>query len=320
MKAAFYEKYGKPDVIEIREIEQPKPAKDEVLVRVKACTVNRTDCANLTGRPLIMHLTIGLFKPKKNVPGTDFAGIIEDVGSEVKEFKIGEKVWGFNDTILSSQAQFLSIKPKKNVFKIPEGVEFQNVAASAEAAHYAYYFYNKVKDFNCRILVNGGTGAIGSALIQMLKYGGSYVVATCRKEHFDKVESLGADELIDYQSEDFTKLNQKFDFVMDAVGKSSFGACKAILEERGIYISSELGPGNENIYLPLTTKIFSKKKVQFPFPIDVNESLSFVSELLQKGKFKPLIDKVYSLEQIQEAYTHALSGQKVGNLILKIED
>ncbi len=319
MKAAYYANYGSPEVLEIREVEKPKPGDNEILVKVKACTVNRTDDHNLSGKPWVMHLTIGLFEPRKKIPGTDFAGVVEASGKNVKGFMPGDRVWGFKDAVLSSQAEYFCINPKKNVLKIPEDIDFQTATASAEAAHYAYYFYNKINNWeDCRIMINGGTGAIGSALLQMVKYQGAFVCATCRPEHQERVESLGADRIINYEKEDFTQQDNKYDFVFDAVGKSSFGACKKILKPQGVYSSSELGPGNENLYLPLTTGLFSEKKVKFPLPFDVNKSLTFVSQLLSEGRFNPLIDRIYPLEQIKEAYTYVISGQKVGNVILNI--
>ncbi|QNL20650.1 NAD(P)-dependent alcohol dehydrogenase [Hyphobacterium sp. CCMP332] len=319
MKAAYYTKYGGPDVLEVREVEKPKPVDDEILVKVKACTVNRTDDHNLSGKPWVMHLTVGMFEPRKKIPGTDFAGVIEESGKNVHGFIPGDRVWGFKDGILSSQAEYFCINPKKNVLKIPENIDFQTAVASAEAAHYAYYFYNKIKNWqDCRIMIHGGTGAIGSALLQMVKYRGAFVCATCRPEHKERVKSLGADQIINYEKEDFTQQDSQYDFVFDAVGKSSFGACNKILKPHGVYASSELGPGNENLYLPLTTALFSKKKVKFPLPFDVNKSLSFVSQILSEGKFNPLIDRVYTLDQIKEAYAYVISGQKVGNVILNM--
>ncbi len=317
MKAAVYQNYGGPEVLDVKDVPKPSPGDLEVLIQVKACTVNRTDCANLLGKPLVMRLIVGLLKPTKAIPGTDFAGVIEAIGKKVKNFKVGDKVWGFKDAVLSSQAEYMIIKTGSNIFKMPENSDFITYAASAEAAHYAYYMYNKVQSWkNCKIMVNGGTGGIGSALIQMLKYEGAHVTATCRAEHSDRVLALGADIVIDYTKDDFTKSESQYDFVFDAVGKSSFGQCKGILKSDGVYVSSELGPGNENIYLPFITSLQSGRKVKFPFPIDVKKSLGFVTKLINEEKFKPLIDRSYKLEEIAEAYKYVLSGQKMGNVIL----
>lgn len=165
--------------------------------------------------------------------------------------------------------------------------------------------------------VNGGTGAIGSAMIQFLKNKGVHVDASSRKEHIEVVHKLGADKVFDYQNEDFTNQDKKYDYVLDSVGKSSFGECKKILKDKGVYISSELGPNNENLYLPFTT-LFSSKKLIFPFPSDLPGSIELMSKLLKDNKFKPLIDKTFELDEISNAFNYVMSEQKVGNVLIKI--
>ncbi len=321
MKAITRSKYGGPEVLEIQELPIPSPQDNELLIRVHATTVNRTDCAILTGRPAIIRLFTGLFSPTFNIPGTDFAGEVVAIGKKVNHFKTGDKVLGFDDTGLGSQAQYFCIKESKPIIHIPDDFTYAQAAASAEAAHYAYNFMNKVKlQAGQQVMVNGGTGGIGSALVQFLKFHGLYVAATCRTEHLEIVKSLGADKVIDYTKEDFTTAREKYDFVFDAVGKSSFGKCKAILKPEGIYISSELGPGNENPLLAISTSFRKGKKVKFPLPIDIKKSLSFIMELVKQGKFKPLIDRSYTMEQIKEAYTYVASGQKVGNVVISFDD
>ncbi len=168
-------------------------------------------------------------------------------------------------------------------------------------------------------MVNGATGAIGSAAVQILKYMGVHVVAVCDTKNMSRIAALGVDRVIDYTKEDFTTLDEKFDFIFDAVGKSSFGKCKPLLQRNGIYISSELGPNAENLYLPILTKIKGGKRVIFPIPVSPKKSLLFMQGLLEKEKFKPLIDKKYPLEKIREAYYYVDSGQKIGNVILSFE-
>jgi NADPH:quinone reductase-like Zn-dependent oxidoreductase len=167
--------------------------------------------------------------------------------------------------------------------------------------------------------VNGATGAIGSAAVQILKSMGVYVVAVCDTPNLARVAALGPDKVIDYLREDFTRLEERFEFVFDAVGKSSFGQCRPVLEPRGIYISSELGPSAENLYLPLITKIRGGQRVIFPLPVDIKKSMNFMQNLLEKGQFDPLIDRKYPLEKIREAFHYVLSGQKIGNVILTFE-
>ena len=192
---------------------------------------------------------------------------------------------------------------------------------SPEGAHYAYNFITKVKfQPGQKVLVNGATGAIGSAAVQLLKHFGINITAVCNTENIALVKSLGADRVIDYTKEDFTKDEQQYHFVFDAVGKSSFGKCKPLLLPGGIYVSSELGPGLENLYLPLITAIRGGKKVIFPFPVNVKRSILLINNLLEQGKFKPVIDRKYPLEKITEAYNFVVTGQKTGNVVITLED
>lgn len=319
MKAVTRSKYGSPDVLSIRDIEKPKPKENEVLIRVIATTVNRTDYGILSANYFMIRFFTGLFKPKHSVTGTDFAGIIEEAGNNVTRFKPGDRVWGFNDTGLKSHAEYMTFPAESAILGIPSGISFEQAAASAEGAHYAYNFINKVKlNAGQKVLVNGATGAIGSSAVQFLKHYGIYVTAVCDTEHMDLVTSMGADKVIDYTQEDFTHDEDRYEFVFDAVGKSTFFKCKRLLKNGGTYISSELGPNAQNPFLALMTPITGGKQVKFPLPVNIKASLTFISDLLEKGKFKPLIDKEYPMERIAEAYEYVNSGQKIGNVIIRI--
>lgn len=321
MKAITRRKYGPPEVLALEEIEQPLPKANEILVRVHATTINRTDCGVVTGQPFIFRFFVGgLSKPHHIVPGTDFAGEVAAVGTEVKNFKVGDKVWGFDDEGLQSQAQFMTIKESEAVLKMPEGYTYEEVAACIEGPHYAYNFLNKVAlKKNSKVLLIGATGAIGIAALQLLKNRGMYVTAVCNTKNIDLIKSLGADRIYNYETEDFTKDTERYDAVCDAVGKSRFPYCKPLLKDGGIYVSSELGKGLENLYLPLMT-LFSKKQVKFPIPNNPKRSLIEMNELLAQRKYKPVIDRTYRMSQAKEAYTYVMSGQKTGNVILKIDE
>jgi len=319
MKAIVYTKYGSPDVLQLKEVDKPAPKENEVLVRVNATTVNRTDCANLSAKPFIMRFVIGLFKPRKTIPGTDFAGKIETVGPNVKSFKIGDKIFGFDDQVLSSQAQYLCISEEKAILKIPENLSYEEAVACAEGTHYAYNTINKVNiKKDQKILINGATGAIGSATLQISKYLGAEVVAVCDTKNIPLIKSLGADRVIDYLKEDFTKEKEQYDYVFDTVGKSTFNKCKPILKDKGIYISSELGWMASNIFYSISTCFVGNKKVIFPIPKDIKDSLNFIKDLIEQGKFKAVIDRIYPLEQIADAYRYVEKGYKTGNVIIKV--
>ena len=323
MKAVVYTKYGSPDVLQLKEVEKPAPRDNELLIKVYATTVNRTDCATIRAIPFFMRFATGLFKPKKQIPGTEFAGKIEEIGKNVKSLKVGENVFGFDDQGSESQAQYMTISEDKAV-TMPKNITYEQAAASSEGAHYAYNFINKVNlKSGQKVLVNGATGAIGSAAVQLLKQFDVNVTATCGTKQMKLVKSLGAERVIDYTKEDFTKDNQKFNYVFDTVGKSSFFKCKQLLEPGGVYISSDLGFMAQNIFLPLITPIIKPmigdKKTVFPIPIDIRRSILLIKKLIEEGKFKAVIDRKYPLEQIVEAYKHVEKGQKTGNVVITLE-
>ena len=321
MKAAIYEKYGSPDVLKITNVEKPTPKDNEVLVRVYATTVNRTDCAMLSAKPFVMRFFTGLLKPNKPIAGTDFAGKIEAVGKDVTSLKVGDKVFGFNDSGLSSHAEYMTLSEDKAIATLPNNLTYEEAAASMEGAHYAYNMINKVNlKTGQKVLVNGATGAIGSAAVQLLKYYGANVAAVCNTKNMELVKSIGADVVIDYTKDDFTKSNETYHFVFDAVGKSSFAKCKPLLEPGGVYISSELGWMGQNLFLPLITPIIGNKKVIFPIPTNCRRSVLFIKKLIEEGKFKAVIDRKYSLEEIAEAYRYVEKGEKTGNVVITVED
>jgi NADPH:quinone reductase-like Zn-dependent oxidoreductase len=317
MKASIRRRYGSPDQIKIENIEKPIPKDNEVLIKVHATTVNRTDCANLTAKPFIMRFVLGLFKPRKIILGTDFAGEVITIGKNIKSFNIGDKVFGFIDIGSESQAEYLTTT-LEDLFLIPAKLDYKEAAASLEGANYAYTFIHKVNiQSGQKILINGATGGIGSALIQFVRQYDVKITATCNTKNIKLIQSLGADKIYDYTKEDFTDDNDKYDFIFDAVGKSTFGKCKSLLKEKGIYISSELGPYSQNIFYPLLTSM-SSKKVIFPIPYSKQKTIPYISNLLETEKFKPVIDREYFLEDISKAYEYVIKGQKTGNVLISL--
>ena len=312
MKATIRRTYGLPDQIKVGDIEKPIPKDNEVLIKVHATSVNRTDCANLTAKPFIMRFFLGFFKPRKIVLGTDFAGEVVSLGKNVKSFSIGDRVFGFNDLGLESQAEYVT-NVEKNIFPIPENIDYKQAAASLEGAHYAYTFIHKVNiQPGQKVLINGSTGGIGSALLQFVRQYNVEITATCNTKNIQLIKSLGADKIYDYTKEDFTADRIKYDFIFDAVGKSTFGKCKPLLKYSGIYISSELGPYSQN----LLYSIINSKKVIFPVPFSTQKTIPYIKELLKEEKFKSVIDREYSLEEISLAYEYVLRGEKTGSVIV----
>lgn len=320
MKAITYKEYGSPDVLQLADVDMPEPKENEVLVRVHTTTVNRTDCAMLTAKPAIMRLFCGLVKPKNPILGTEFSGVIAKVGEKVQDFEAGDEVFGFNDNGSSTYAQYLVFDTAKGINKIPKEFTSESVAGSIEGMHYALNFVNKVHvNKGDKIMVNGATGAIGSAMVQLLAHYGTEITATANTKNLELVKSLGATRVIDYTKDDFTLQDEKYDFVFDAVGKSTFGKCKRLLKPKGTYISTELGPYAQNPFLALLTPLFGGRKVAFPFPVDIPGSIIKIKELMEGGNYKPVVDKTFSLEDTAKAFEYVLTGEKTGNVVIKID-
>ncbi|MFZ1784738.1 MAG: NAD(P)-dependent alcohol dehydrogenase [Ferruginibacter sp.] len=319
MKAIVYTKYGPPEVAGLMEVPKPTPKDNEVLVKVYASTVNRTDCGFRSAEYFISRFWSGLLRPKYQILGCEFAGIIEEIGKSVTSFKPGDKVFGYNDKTFGGHAAYLTIDETAALTTMPENISFDSAAALTEGAHYALVDIRAAKiERGQHVLVYGASGAIGSAAVQLLKHFGAIVTAVCNTKNVALAKSLGADRVIDYQTQNFTKTENKFEFIFDAVGKSSFKQCKPLLTEKGIYISTELGKNGENIFYALTTPLWRGKKLLFPIPSITKKDVIFLKELVQKGEYKPVIDRLYKLDQIVEAYKYVESGQKTGNVVLKI--
>ncbi|MFN2428506.1 MAG: NAD(P)-dependent alcohol dehydrogenase [Cryomorphaceae bacterium] len=317
MKAAIRSRYGPPEDLEVKDVPTPSPGDREMLIRIRACTVNRTDCSNLTGFPFVVRFFTGFPRPRRDSPGSDFAGIVEETGRLVTRFKTGDRVWGFHDHGLGSHAQFNTVPESTPMAKIPEGFTFAEAASCAEGAHYAFNFINKLElHAGQKVLLNGATGAIGSAGLQLLKHTGLHVTAVCGTENIGKIKALGADRVVDYKKEDFTRDTERYHFIFDAVGKSTFFKCKHLLLPGGIYISSELGPYGQNIYMTILGAFSSGKKVKFPLPVNIQHSIDQMLALTAENAFKPLIDRTYSLDNIQDAFRYVASGEKIGNVVL----
>lgn len=302
MKAIIYTKYGPPEVAKLQEVDKPKPKDNEVLIKVCASTVNRTDSGFRSAEYFISRFWSGLLKPKYTILGCEFAGIIEETGKSVHSLKPGDRVFGFSEKAFGGHAEYLTIAEAAAITLMPTKSTFQEAAAITEGAHYALGNIRAAKVSNGQqIMVYGATGTIGSAAVQLLKSIGANVTAVCNTKNIDLLKSLGADLVIDYQTKDYTQTGKKYDFIFDAVGKSSFRKCKPLLKEKGIYISTELGKNGENISLALTTSIWRGKKVLFPLPTISKEDVVYLKDLVEKGFYKPVIDRYYNLDQIVEA-------------------
>ena len=320
MKAAVQTRYGRPDVVRIVEVERPTPKDNEVLVKVHATTVNRTDCACRAAKPFFMRFFTGVIRPRATILGSEFAGVVEAVGSGVTAFELGDRVFGYNEGPFGAHAEYLSIPADGSLATMPANVTYAQAAASTEGSHYALAQIRGAKIQSGQdVLVNGATGAIGSAAVQLLKSLGAGVTAVCDTDNAELVRGLGAERVIDYTTQDFTRDDQRYDVVLDSVGKSSFGQCKRLLKPGGIYISSELGPLAQNPLLAVIAPLHGGKKVLFPIPKHDQQMIGYLRELLESGKFTPVIDRTYPLDQIVEAYRYVEIGQKTGNVVISLE-
>lgn len=319
MKAAVREKYVEYKDIQVKDIPKPNIAPDQILVRVRATTVNRTGCALVNGKPLIMRFFIGFFTPKLKVLGTDFAGEVVEVGDQAKDYKVGDRVMGFEDEGMSTHAEYVAVSIDEPILHMPDNLNFVEAAACQEATHYAYcWLKDKKITSQHHVLVNGATGAIGTATTQFLKYYGATVTAVGNTKNIELLKNLGADKIFNYETEDFLEDTERYDLIIDAVGKSTFGKCKHLLKEKGVYISSELGPWIQNPLLAIYTRRSKGKKVEFPIPAKIASSIKFVKKLVLEGKYKPVIDRTYTLEEVREAYEYVASGEKTGNVVMTI--
>jgi len=318
MRAAVADRYGPPQVVRHGEVDMPSVGDDEVLVKVYAGTVNRTDCAYRTARPFFMRILTGLLRPRRQVLGTEFAGVVAAVGPAVTAFHGGDRVFGYHERG-GAHAEYLAVPADGMIATIPANVGVRVAAAGTEGAHYAWAFLRRAGiSEGDDVLVHGAGGAIGSAAVQLLKSEGARVTSVGDTAHLDLLRDLGADRVIDRTTEDFTRDPHTYDAVFDAVGKSTFGRCRRLLAPGGVYLSAELGPWAQNLYLPLLTRFSRGPRVRFPFPTASQELARHLAGLMGSGQFRPVLDRSYPLAQIVEAYRYVETGRKTGSVIVEI--
>ena len=320
MKAFVYTKYGPPEVLQLKEVEKPTPKANEILIKIYATSVNRTDCGFRKAEYFIIRFFNGFLKPKKTIPGNEFAGQIEAIGSAVKTFKPGDPVFGLSTFKFGAHAEYICLAEEGSISIKPTNMSYEEAAAVCDGLMLGMNLIRK-KDFQQKqkILVNGATGSIGSACVQLAKYYDANITAVGNTKNLALLKTLGAHEVIDYTKEDFTNNGQLYDIVIDAVGKSSFFRCRKILKPGGKYFSTELGFLYQNIFLALLTPIFGGKKVKFPIPAIRKEDIIFFKELIEAGKYKAVIDRTYPFEQIIEATKYVETGEKTGNVVITLQ-
>jgi NADPH:quinone reductase-like Zn-dependent oxidoreductase len=324
MRAVVYDRYGPPEVLRLEEVERPVPADDEVLVRVHATTVNRFDTATREANrrsglaiSLMSRLVSGIRRPRHRILGTEFAGEVGAVGAAVREFAVGDQVFGTTGLKFGAHAEFLTMPASARIAQMPAGISFEEAAPICDGALNALTCLKQADLRKGRtILVNGASGAIGTAGVQLAKQFGADVTAVCNTKNLELVRSLGADTVIDYTREDFTKNGRTYDVILDAVGKLSFRRSRASLKPGGIFLPTD---GLANLMWALLTSRSRGKKVVFQIPPrQTKQDVLFLKELVAGGKYRPVIDRRYGLENVIEATRYVETEQKTGNVVLTV--
>ena len=316
MKAVVHDRYGPPHVLRLEEVERPAPNDDEMLVKIHATTVNRSDCGFRAAEPFFARLFTGLRRPRRRTPGMELAGVVEAVGAAVTEFEVGDEVFGVKG---GANAEYVCVRESGALAHKPAGMTFEEAAAVCDGAIIALACLGKSDLRKGRsILIYGASGSIGTAGVQLAKHLGADVTAVCNTKNVELVRSLGADRVIDYTKEDFTENGETYDVVFDAVGKHSFRRCRGSLKAGGIFVETDLGFMWHVPPLALLTRLIGRKRVTLPIPKYTKENVLVVKELIEAGHYRAVIDRRYSLEQIVEATTYVETGQKTGNVVLTV--
>ncbi len=331
MKAIIYTKYGPPDVLELKEVEKPAPKDNEVLIRVHATSVNFGDLLARNFKeispgkfsmPLLFwffaKMYFGFTKPKITILGSEFAGEIEAAGKDVNLFKKGDQVFGYLGQNMGAYAEYLCMPEDGCVAIKPANMTYEEAAIVPYGAIMALNLLRKMNiQSGQKVLVNGASGGIGSAAVQIAKYFGAEVTGVCSTPRLEFVKSLGADKVIDYAKEDFTQSGETYDLIFDILGKSSFSGCKSSLKQNGRYLLASFKM--KQLFQMLWTSMIGNKRVICALAIDKQEDLIFIKELIEEGKIKSVIDRCYSLEQTAEAHRYIEKGQKKGNVVIIVE-
>ena len=321
MKAVICTKYGGPDVLKIQEIDKPQPKKNEILVKIYASSITTAESMMRKGTPKFARLFLGINKPKSAVTGTGFSGVVESTGTEVTQFKIGDKVFGETTLGIGTNAEYISIVEDGLILKKPEYLSFEVAATLSDGALTSMNFLKALVKINPgnKVLINGAAGSIGTSAIQLAKQFGAHVTGVCSSKNINLVKSLGADHIIDYTKESFTNHLNTYDIIFDTVGKSTFCTSKKALKNKGIYLSPVLN--FKLLFQALLTSAFSSKKAIFSATglKPVKERKTLLKELLdmiEKKSLNTIIDKIYPFENVVDAHQYVDTGHKIGNVVL----
>jgi NADPH:quinone reductase-like Zn-dependent oxidoreductase len=311
VKAVRFDRYGPPEVLRLADVERPVPEDDEVLVRVHATTTSRSDCGRRSAEYFITRFFNGFLRPKEGTIGLEFAGQVETAGSAVTEFSLGDRVFGIGS---GTNAEFVCVRAEDTIARIPGGMTFEEAAGVADGGLSAISLLRSAGlERGQRIAVYGASGSIGVGCVQVAKHLGAHVTAVCPTRSVDLMRSLGADEVVDYEREDFTKRGETYDVVMDSAGKTSFLRCRRTVKPGGLYVTTDPGFLWHDALISLFSKRAKLGIVRWTKPDLLN-----LAELIAAGGYRPVIDRTYSLEDVVEAHHYVDTHQKTGNVVLTV--
>jgi NADPH:quinone reductase-like Zn-dependent oxidoreductase len=315
VKAAVHDRYGPPEVLRVTEVERPSPAEDEVLVRVHASSVTRSDCGFRSTEYFFSRAVTGLRRPKRTIAGMEFAGVVEEAGQAVTRLVAGDEVFGIKG---GANAEFISVPESGVIARKPRQLSFEEAAGVPDGALSAFTMLPALGPLEGKhIVVYGASGSIGTAAVQVAAHLGARVTAVCDTRHVELVRSLGADEVVDYLQEDWTRRGT-YDGVFDAVGKSSFRKARRALKPGAAYVSADLGFMWHLPLLILPTRWFGSRKAKLGIARYRQADLLRLCELIESGGYRPVIDRTYPLADVIEATRYVEAGQKTGNVVLTI--
>ncbi len=325
MKAIICTKYGPPEVLQIKEVEKPKIKDDEVLIKIHATTVTAGDVKLRSSDFPFMYwlpsrLMFGLTKPKNKISGCELAGEIVKVGKNVRNFKIGDQVFGYSGFTFGANAEYISLHEEGVLAKKPINMSFEQAAAVPVGALTALHFLRRsIIQNGQKVLIYGASGSVGTYAIQLAKYFGTEVTALCSTSNLELVRALGANEVIDYTNEDLAKSKKTYDIIFDTVGKSSFSNCKRMLNKDGVYLLSAVW--KLSVYFQaIWSNLISNKKAILGVANMNNEDLNYIKALIEADKLKAVIDRQYPLDQIVDAHRYVEKGHKKGNVVINIRE
>jgi len=317
MKAVVYERYGSPDVLQLREITKPSVADDEVLVKVHAASIQQTDINFRTGTPFLARVLAGLLKPKNQILGCDYSGTVEATGKNVDEYSVGDEVYGQLNKRTGTHAEYISVTTKE-VSPKPKNLTFVEAASVGVAGTIALQCLRDHGEIQQgqKVLVNGASGGIGTFAVQIAKSYDTEVTGVCSTANLEMVKSIGADHVIDYTKEDFTERVNEYDIIFDAVRKNTFANCKNALTSKGIYVTTEFGP-TIMLQMRMNSNPDGKRMVGMLMNVD-QADLVILTGLIEAGKIRPVIDRTYPLEEIADAHRYVEKGHAKGKVIMKM--